>query len=85
MIRVAIVEDNRVLYEGHMQVLISGQPDMLLAFHGRIALRLLKRYINQALMLLSWIYDLPKVSGIEGVRLIRENLPSAAIFVLTVF
>lgn len=83
MIRVAIVEDNLSFMKA-MQVLISGQPDMLLVFTAESLATIGTLYTTGADVVIMDI-DLPVVSGIEGVRLIRKNLPSAAIFVLTVF
>jgi DNA-binding NarL/FixJ family response regulator len=83
MIRVAIVEDNLSFMKA-MQVLISGQPDMLLSFTAGSLATIETLYTTGTDVVIMDI-DLPVVSGIEGVRLIRENLPSAAIFVLTVF
>src|SRR5580698_2974311 len=83
MIRVAIVEDNLSFMKA-MQVLISGQPDMLLVFTAESLATIETLYTTGADVVIMDI-DLPVVSGIEGVRLIRKNLPSAAIFVLTVF
>jgi DNA-binding NarL/FixJ family response regulator len=83
MIRVAIFEDNLSFMKA-MQVLIAAQPDMLLAYSAESLAEIGSLYkIGSDVVIMD--IDLPGLSGIEGIRLLREHLPSAAIFVLTVF
>lgn len=83
MIKVAIIEDNLSFMKA-MQVLISNQSDMLLVYTSDSltdADALYHSYPDVVIMDI----DLPYKSGIEGVRMIKEKLPSAAVFMLTVF
>lgn len=83
MIRVAIVEDN-VSYLKAMQVLIGSQPDMLMVYTAEDLLEMKALYHAEPDVVILDI-DLPNRSGIEGVRLIKEELPQAGVFMLTVF
>jgi DNA-binding NarL/FixJ family response regulator len=83
MIRVAIVEDN-LSYLKAMQVLISSQPDMLLVYTGENLMERDALYHAQPDVVILDI-DLPVYSGIQGVGFIKEELPAAGIFMLTVF
>lgn len=83
MIRVAIVEDN-LAYLKAMQVLISSQPDMLLVYTAENLLEL-KALCHAEPDVVILDIDLPVRSGIEGVRLIKEELPGVGVFMLTVF
>ncbi len=83
MIRVAIVEDN-LSYLKAMQVLISSQPDMLLVYTAENLFEL-KALCHAEPDVVILDIDLPVRSGIEGVQLIKEELPQIGIFMLTVF
>ncbi|MEO7307629.1 MAG: response regulator transcription factor, partial [Ferruginibacter sp.] len=83
MIRVAIVEDN-VSYLKAMQVLISSQPDLLLVYTAENLSSLVSLYSSEPDVIILDI-DLPIRNGIEGVKLIKEELPQAGVFMLTVF
>lgn len=83
MIRVAIVEDN-LSYLKAMQVLISSQPDMLMVYTAENLTELKALYHAEPDVVILDI-DLPVRSGIEGARLIKEALPNAGVFMLTVF
>ena len=83
MIRVAVIEDN-VSFMKAMQVLISNQPDMLLVYTSDDLTDAEALYHASPEVVVMDI-DLPFKSGIEGVKMLKENLPSAAIFMLTVF
>ncbi|MBK8611714.1 MAG: response regulator transcription factor [Chitinophagaceae bacterium] len=83
MIRVAIVEDN-LSYLKAMQVLISSQPDMLMVYTAENLNELNALYHAEPDVVILDI-DLPVRSGIEGVRLIKDALPNAGVFMLTVF
>ena len=83
MIRVAIVEDN-ISYLKAMQELIGNQPDMLIVYTAENLLEMKALYHTEPDVVILDI-DLPGRSGIEGVRLIKEALPRAGVFMLTVF
>lgn len=83
MIRVAIVEDN-VSYLKAMQVLISSQHDLLLVYTAENLSSLTALYNSEPDVIILDI-DLPFRNGIEGVKLIKEQLPKTGVFMLTVF
>lgn len=83
MIRVAIVEDN-LSYLKAMQVLISSQPDLLLVYTAENLSMMDALYEAEPEVVILDI-DLPERTGIEGVKLIKEHLPEAGVFMLTVF
>lgn len=83
MIRVAVIEDN-LSYLKAIQVLISNQPDMLLVFTAE-NLSDEKALCHAAPDVLIMDIDLPFKSGIEGVKMLKEQLPSVGVFMLTVF
>lgn len=83
MIRVAIIEDSLSFMKA-MQVLISSQPDMLLAYTSHNLTDAEALYHSDPDVVIMDI-DLPYKSGIDGVRMLKEKLPTAAVFMLTVF
>lgn len=83
MIRVAIVEDN-LSYLKAMQVLISSQPDLLMVYTAENLSMMDALYEAEPDVVILDI-DLPVRTGIEGVKLIKEHLPEAGVFMLTVF
>ena len=83
MIRVAIVEDN-LSYLKAMQVLISSQPDLLLVYTAENLSMMDALYEAEPDVVILDI-DLPVRTDIEGVKLIKEQLPEAGVFMLTVF
>ena len=83
MERVAIVEDN-LSYLKAMQVLIGSQPDMLMVYTAEDLTEMKALYHAKPDVIILDI-DLPVRSGIEGVRMIKDELPQAGVFMLTVF
>ena len=83
MIRVAIVEDNQA-YLKALQALISSQPDFLLVYSAESFSRMESLYETEPDVIILDI-DLPSINGIEGAKLIKENLPIARVLMLTVF
>lgn len=83
MIKVAVVEDN-ISFMKAMQVLISNQPDMLLVYTSGSLMDADALYHSAPDVVIMDI-DLPSRSGIEGVKMLKENLPDTAVFMLTVF
>lgn len=83
MIRVAIIEDN-LSYLKAIQVLIGNQPDMLLVFTTD-NLKDIDAMCHTSPDVAIMDIDLPLISGIEGVKMLKEKLPSVGVFMLTVF
>jgi DNA-binding NarL/FixJ family response regulator len=83
MIRVAVIEDS-VSFMKAMQVLVSNQQDMLLVYTSDSLADECALY-NSIPDVVIMDIDLPLKSGIEGVKMLKENLPSANVFMLTVF
>jgi DNA-binding NarL/FixJ family response regulator len=83
MIRVAVIEDS-IPFMKAMQVLISNQQDMLLVYTSDSLIDANALY-NAIPDVVIMDIDLPLKSGIEGVKMLRENLPTANVFMLTVF
>ncbi|MGH9939880.1 MAG: response regulator [Blastocatellia bacterium] len=82
-IRVAIVEDDRILREG-LAMLINGTPGYACvgAFPSvEEALRLMGQRVPEVLLL---DIQLPGLPGSEGVKVFREKFPSLEIVMLTV-
>lgn len=83
MIRVGIIEDN-ISYMKAMQVLIASQQDILLVYTSDNLMDADALYhANPDVVIMD--IDLPSRSGIEGVKMLKENLPTASVFMLTVF
>ena len=83
MIRVAVIEDS-IPFMKAMQVLISNQQDMLLVYTSDSLIDANALY-NAIPDVVIMDIDLPLKSGIEGVKMLKENLPTANVFMLTVF
>jgi DNA-binding NarL/FixJ family response regulator len=83
MIRVGLVEDN-LSYLKAMQALISNQLNLLLVYTAENLLDIGSLY-NALPNVVILDIDLPGVSGIDGVKMIKTKLPSAGIIMLTVF
>lgn len=83
MIRVGLVEDN-LSYLKAMQALISSQPDLLLVYTGENLLNI-NALCNTLPDVVILDIDLPGLSGIEGVKMIKEKKPETGVFMLTVF
>lgn len=83
MIRVALIEDNQA-YLKAMQALIGTRPDMLLVYTSEDLLEINGLIHAQPDVVILDI-DLPGISGIEGVKMIKEKLPQTGVFMLTVF
>jgi DNA-binding NarL/FixJ family response regulator len=83
MIRVAVIEDS-IPFMKAMQVLVSNQQDMLLVYTSDSLIDANALY-NSIPDVVIMDIDLPLKSGIEGVKMLKENLPTANVFMLTVF
>jgi DNA-binding NarL/FixJ family response regulator len=82
----AIVEDQQELREG-LQMLINGTPGYRCLSAFRSMEEALSRLggAGEAPRVLLVDVGLPGMSGIEGIPLLRERLPEAAVLVLTVY
>ncbi|MEO5581292.1 MAG: response regulator transcription factor [Saprospiraceae bacterium] len=83
MIRVGIIEDSLSFMKA-MQVLINSQPDMLLVYTSdNLADEAALYHATPDVVIMD--IDLPFKSGIEGVKMLKENAPASRVFMLTVF
>lgn len=83
MIRLAIVEDN-CIYLTALEQYIAKVPDIQIV-HTGYDLQSLSALMAAKPEVVIMDIDLGADSGITGVRLIKESLPDAGIFMLTVF
>jgi len=83
MIRLAIVEDNHV-YLNALEAYLSKEKDIETVYVAT-NLQLMPFLISAMPDIVIMDIDLGAESGITGVRLIKEALPNAGIFMLTVF
>jgi len=83
MIRVGLVEDN-LSYLKAMQALINSQPELLLV-DTRENLLDINALCNTLPDVVILDIDLPGLSGIEGVKMIKGKMPETGVFMLTVF
>ncbi len=84
MIKIIIIEDNETVREGLM-TLINATPNMTCVADFASCEEMLenKNRLNADLFLMD--IGLPGMSGIEGVRLLKEIHPNALILMLTVY
>src|SRR2546421_8095406 len=83
-IRVAIVEDLREVREG-LRTLINGTHGFHCAHSYRTMEEALARIIDEKLDVILTDIGLPGMSGIEGIRILRERRVDAPIIALTVY
>lgn len=84
MIKVVVVEDNQTIREG-LQELINGTKNFsCLAVYPKCEtlLKDIKKLSPDVLLI---DIGLPGMSGIEGIKLVKKNLPELSILVLTVY
>ncbi len=83
MIRLAIVEDNAA-YRKALKTFISRETDIEIVYVND-SLADIAALIALVPDVIIMDIDLPKTSGIEGVQIIKQAIPDANIFMLTVF
>jgi DNA-binding NarL/FixJ family response regulator len=84
VISVAIIEDQREIREGLCELIDKGDDSRCVAAFGSIEEALPKIGTNPPDVLLVDI-GLPGISGIEGIRLMKERYPGVISVALTVF
>src|SRR5215469_4322093 len=83
-IRVAIIEDVRTLRDG-LSALIDGTPGFQCTGRFRSAEEAIESLLNNLPHVVLADIGLPGMSGIEAVRLLREQFPSLTLLMLTVY
>ena len=82
--RVVIIEDQREVREG-LRALIDGAPLFVCAATYRTMEEALEDLVRVHPDVVLADLNLPGMSGIEGIRLLRERYPALAILALTVY
>ena len=84
MINVVVVEDNDTIREG-LKILIDGADNFsCLGVYAKCETMLKNiKKLNPDVLLIDLM--LPGMSGIEGIKKVKANLPSVRIIVLTVY
>lgn len=83
-IRILAVDDHPMLREG-IAAVIEGQPDMLLVAEASNGCEAVERYRAQRPDIVLMDLQMPQMGGVEAIRTIREEFPSAIILVLTTY
>lgn len=83
MIRVAIIEDNLPFMKA-VQVLLGTRDDILLVYSAESLNDVEALFAIKPDVVIMDI-DLPLMSGIEGVKILKDHVPAAAVLMLTVF
>ncbi|MDB5250750.1 MAG: DNA-binding response regulator [Segetibacter sp.] len=84
MIRVAIIEDN-VAYRKALEALISKTDDLEIVYTASDCYTVEQAITTIKPDVLIMDIKMPGLSGIEGVKLVKESSPDTNIFMLTVF
>ncbi len=84
MINIAIVEDNDTIREG-LKILIDGTEDYHCSATFSNCEDLLKKIKKLKFDILLMDIDLPGMSGIEGIKQVKEIYPESIILVLTIY
>jgi len=84
MINIIIVEDNETIREG-LKILIDGTEDYHCTATFSNCEDLLKKVKKLKFDILLMDIDLPGMSGIEGIKKLKEIFPESIILVLTVY
>jgi len=84
MIKVAIVDDQKILTEG-LKMILSSDPELdvvATAGNGKEALALCKVHLPDVVLM---DIQMPVIDGVESTRLILKDYPSIKIIILTTF
>jgi DNA-binding NarL/FixJ family response regulator len=84
MIRLAIIEDN-VAYLKALRTFIDHTPNIEVVYSGSDLRSFIDDFATVSPDVVIMDIDLPGISGIEGVRIIKSRFPATNIFMLTVF
>jgi DNA-binding NarL/FixJ family response regulator len=84
MIKVAIIEDNEA-YRKALQTLVSLTADLELVYSASDCKNLAETIGVICPDVIVMDIEMPGISGIEGVRQVKEHCPDTNIFMLTVF
>ncbi|NOX37311.1 MAG: response regulator transcription factor [Calditrichaeota bacterium] len=84
MIRIVIVEDNRTIREG-LTVLINGTEGLRCVASYRDCEKMLSQLEQDQPDLILMDIGLPGMSGIEGVKRVKEKRPETQVVMLTVY
>jgi len=83
-ISIAIFDDSKHLREA-LSILIRGQKDMHLAGEFPDAINIVQNAKNVQPDVILMDIDMPGITGIEAVALLKKEFPSPAVMMLTVF
>lgn len=84
MIRLVIYEDNEKLRKS-LQLLLSGMPDIMLLETFANCMHVKRHVTDYAPDVVLMDIDMPMVSGIDGVRIIKETFPDIYVLMHTIF
>ena len=84
MIKVAIVEDN-IRYKDLLKTMISASDKFELVYEADNCRNLLNEIVKDLPDVVIMDIDLPGISGIEGVKELKEVFPEIKVLMLTVF
>jgi DNA-binding NarL/FixJ family response regulator len=84
MIKVALIEDNEA-YRKALQTLVTRTADLEIVYSAEDCRNIGDTIAAICPDVIIMDIELPGISGIEGVRLVKEHCPNASIFMLTVF
>jgi DNA-binding NarL/FixJ family response regulator len=84
MIKVGIVEDNAAL-RSSIARLINSQPDMQCILATGSLHHIVTELVNNTPEIILQDIDLPAISGIDGVKLIKNSFPEIQVLMFTVF
>ena len=82
-IRVLVVDD-QPLFRTAIATLIAGQPDLEVAGEAANGLQAVEMAHSLPLDLIVMDLEMPVMNGLEATRLIREQLPTLKVVILTV-